>query len=186
VRYAFQLSAIDKLVTKPFVKLANLDDAEFLAQIEAVDRFTDNMIAYPGRTFGQLYHRFAKGNQLAAGEFDLDDRTIRLADIKVPVLVFAGAVDGIAPVNAVKAVVPLLSGSPEVRFEIVPGGHLGMLTGRAARGTTWVVMDEWISQWSTDRDLPAAEPAPTAKTPAPIGTNRTRRHSSSASRALKK
>ena len=51
----------------------------------------------------------------------------------MPVLVFAGATDGIAPVASVKAVVPLLTGSPEVRFEIVPGGHLGMLTGRAAR-----------------------------------------------------
>ena len=64
-------------------------------------------------------------------------------------LVFGGATDGIAPIPAVKAVVPLLTGSAEVRFEIVPGGHLGMLTGRGARGTTWRVMDEWIEQWSS-------------------------------------
>ncbi|MEZ0578235.1 alpha/beta fold hydrolase [Nocardioides sp. MH1] len=188
VKWAFQLSSFQKLVTKPLALATHIDDAEFLAQIEAVDRFTDNMIAYPGRTFGQLYHRFAKGNQLATGEFDLDERTIRLADIKVPVLVFAGAVDGIAPVNAVKAVVPLLSGSKEVRFEIVPGGHLGMLTGRAARGSTWVVMDEWITQWSTEPEAPGSKEksAPAATTGASIGTNRTRRHTSSASRALKK
>ena len=157
VKWAFQLSSFQKLVTKPLALASHIDDTEFLAQIEAVDRFTDNMIAYPGRTFGQLYHRFAKGNQLAAGDFELDDRTIRLGEIKVPVLVFGGSTDGIAPVPAVKAVVPLLAGSPEVRFEIVPGGHLGMLTGRAARHTTWVVMDEWISQWSTADEEPAAK-----------------------------
>lgn len=149
VRWAFQLSSFQKLVTKPVALAANLDDADFLAQVEAVDRFTDNMIAYPGRTFGQLYHRFVKGNAMRTGELELGDRSIRIADITVPVLVFAGSTDGIAPVAAVKAVVPLLTGSPEVRFEIVPGGHLGMLTGRAARGTTWRVMDEWISQWSS-------------------------------------
>ena len=44
--------------------LTHLDDTDFLAQIEAVDRFTANMTAYPGRTFGQLYHRFVKGNAL--------------------------------------------------------------------------------------------------------------------------
>jgi polyhydroxyalkanoate synthase len=175
VRWAFQLTSFQKLVTRPLAVAANIDDADFLAQLEAVDRFTDNMIAYPGRTFGQLYHRFAKGNQLATGEFDLDDRTIRLADIVVPVLVFGGATDSIAPVTAVKSVVPLLSGSAEVRFEIVPGGHLGMLTGRAARGSTWAVMDEWIDQWSTD------VPQPDVPT---IGTNRKRRHGSAASRAL--
>ena len=150
VRWAFQLSSFQKLVTKPLALAQNLDDTDFLAQIEAVDRFTDNMIAYPGRTFGQLYHRFVKGNALVDGELDLDDRTIRLADVTAPVLVFGGATDGIAPIPAVKAVVPLLTASREVRFEVVPGGHLGMLTGRAARGTTWQVMDEWIDQWASD------------------------------------
>ena len=54
VKRAFQLASFNKLVTKPIAIAAKLDDADFLAQIEAVDRFTANMIAYPGRTFGQL------------------------------------------------------------------------------------------------------------------------------------
>ncbi len=181
VRWAFQLSSFQKLVTKPLAIAANLDDVDFLAQIEAVDRFTDNMIAYPGRSFGQLYHRFVKGNALKSGRFDMDDRTIDLADITAPVLVFGGATDGIAPVPAVKAVVPLLTGAREVRFEIVPGGHLGMLTGRAARGSTWAVLDEWVSQWSTPEEQ---EPAPEPDAAATIGTARSRRHGSRASRAL--
>ncbi|WP_121257849.1 alpha/beta fold hydrolase [Nocardioides ferulae] len=156
VRWAFQLSSFQKLVTKPVAVAVNLDDTDFLAQIEAVDRFTANMIAYPGRSFGQLYHRFIKGNALRTGEMELGGRTIALADVRVPVLVFAGASDGIAPVGAVRAVLPLLEGSPEVRFEIVPGGHLGMLTGRAARETTWRVLDEWFDQWSAAGLAPRA------------------------------
>ncbi len=173
VRWAFQLSSFQKLVTKPLALVANADDADFLAQVEAVDRFTRSMTAYPGRTFGQLYHRFAKGNQLAEGRFDLGDRTIDLAEITVPVLAFGGATDGIAPVKAVQALVPLLSGSAEVRLEVVPGGHLGMLTGRAARDTTWRAMDEWIDQWAAAHEAPQA-----------IGTNPRRRHSSATSRSL--
>jgi polyhydroxyalkanoate synthase len=160
VRWAFQLSSFQKLVTKPLAVAANLDDQDFLAQLEAVDRFTDNMIAYPGRTFGQLYHRFVKGNMLKTGDVDFGDRTIRLSDIAAPVLVFGGATDGIAPIPAVKSMVPLLNGSTEVRFEIVPGGHLGMLTGRAARDTTWRIMDEWIDQWSTAEEDEPPAPAP--------------------------
>jgi polyhydroxyalkanoate synthase subunit PhaC len=109
--------------------------------------------------------------------------------------------------------VPLLSGARDVRFEIVPGGHLGMLTGRAARGTTWRVLDEWIEQWSgTDdpqgaaprkkpatrkKSAPAKKAAPAkksaakktaAKKPAPstesIGSNPRRRYGSGGSRAL--
>jgi polyhydroxyalkanoate synthase len=164
VRWAFQLSSVQKLVTKPLAVAANLDDTDFLAQIEAVDRFTANMIAYPGRTFGQLYHRFVRGNALVTGSVELGDRTLSLADITAPVLVFGGNTDGIAPIPAVKAVVPLLTGAPDVRFEIVPGGHLGMLTGRAARDTTWRVMDEWITQWSSDvEDAGPGGGAPLAK-----------------------
>lgn len=148
VRRAFKLSAGTKIVTKPLAQLTNLDDTEFLAQIEAVDRFTKNMVAYPGRSFGQLYHRMVKKNELVKGKLKLAEHTVDVADVRVPVLVFAGNTDGIAPIKSVKALVPLLTNSPEVRFEIVPGGHLGMLTGRAARTTTWVVMDEWFKKYS--------------------------------------
>ena len=150
VRRAFQLSSFNKLVTKPIAIAAKLDDADFLAQVEAVDRFTANMIAYPGRTFGQLYHRILKGNQLASGTVTLDDREIKLANLRAPLLAFGGASDGIAPVQCVKPVVDLVPNVDKLRFEVVPGGHLGMLTGRAARTTTWRILDEWISENSTD------------------------------------
>jgi polyhydroxyalkanoate synthase len=152
VRRAFQISSGTKMFTKPLATLQNLDDSEWLAQIEAVDRFTDNMLAYPGRSFGQLYHRMLKANQLLSGKVNLSGNEIDIADITAPVLIFAGNTDGIAPINAVRALVPLLRNSREVRFEIVPGGHLGMLTGRAARATTWVTMDEWIEQYSSPED----------------------------------
>ena len=121
VRRAFQLSSFNKLVTKPIAISAKLDDADFLAQVEAVDRFTANMIAYPGRTFGQLYHRLLKGNQLASGSVTMDDRTISLADITAPLLAFGGASDGIAPVQAVRPIVDLVTGVDDLRFEVVPG-----------------------------------------------------------------
>ncbi|WP_107705764.1 alpha/beta fold hydrolase [Nocardioides allogilvus] len=189
VNWAFTAASAQKVITKPLALLTNLDDADFLAQIEAVDRFSANMIAYPGRTFGQLYHRMVKGNALARGSMPFGDRTIELSSITAPVLVFGGATDGIAPVKAVKPVVALLTGSVDVRFEIVPGGHLGMLTGRAARGTTWRVMDEWIEQWSTPtRKAPARKKAATAKKktadPDAIGANPHRRYGSAGSRSL--
>ena len=66
------------------------------------------------------------------------ERTLDLADVRVPVLAVAGRGDGIAPVAACHHVGELLTGAPSVRLETAPGGHLGVLTGRAARGTTWV------------------------------------------------
>jgi len=174
VRQAFKLSSGTKLVTKPLATLQHLDDTEWLAQIEAVTRFTDGMIAYPGRTFGQLYHRMLKANQLLSGKVTLTDREIDIASITAPVLVFGGNTDGIAPIASVRPWVDLFTKAHEVRFEIVPGGHLGMLTGRAARTTTWVTMDEWIEQYSTpdERDRPRTPARKTTKQAAEKGTTK--------------
>lgn len=151
VRWAFQLSSVQKLVTKPVAVATHLADADYLAQLEAVDRFMHGIVAYPGRSFGQLYHRFLRRNELVDGIFDLGGRLARVADVTHPVLVFAGCTDGIAPVASVRHLTTLLTGSADVRFEVVPGGHLGMLTGRRARETSWPTLDAWLAQYDGAR-----------------------------------
>ncbi|MGI8333084.1 alpha/beta fold hydrolase [Actinomadura scrupuli] len=143
---AYQLAGIDKYLMRPFVILVNLHNTEFLAQIEAVDHFTNTVIAYPGRTFGQLYRHFFRANGLMGEGVELGGRRIALDAVRVPVLVIAGHGDGIAPVRAVHALTRRLAGSPEVRFATAPGGHLGVLTGRRARTTTWAHLDAWLDE----------------------------------------
>jgi polyhydroxyalkanoate synthase len=145
VKRGYQLAGIDKYLMKPWTVLSHADDRELLAQIEAVDAFMDGMQAYPGRTFGQLYHRFFRTNDLADGRLELGERTLDLADVRVPVLAIAGRGDGIAPVAACHHVGGLLPAAPSVTLETAPGGHLGVLTGRAARTTTWPVLDGFLA-----------------------------------------
>ncbi|ANN15422.1 hydrolase [Amycolatopsis orientalis] len=146
VSRVFRATGISKEITKPLAILKNLDDRDYLAQIEAVDHFMDNMIAYPGRTFGQIYHRFFRANDLAEGTVDLNGRIIALSGVKVPTLVIAGQNDTIAPRGAVERLTGLLDNSPSVTFETAPGGHLGVLTGRKARGTTWRYLDRFLDE----------------------------------------
>ncbi|TXL56614.1 alpha/beta hydrolase [Aeromicrobium terrae] len=140
-RLGFQLSAIDKYLTKPISMLMRADDRDFLAQLEAVDRFMDNMYAYPGRTFGQLYHVVMRTNEFATGTMQLGGRAVALSDIEQPVLVVAGLNDTLAPLPAVTHLLDLVPGSADAHLLEAPGGHLGVLTGRAAAGTTWPGME---------------------------------------------
>lgn len=145
VALGFRLSSFDKLVTKPVAIATHLSDREFLAQIEAVDALMDNMAAYPGRTFGQLYHRFFRVNDLHDGKLELSEgQEIDLANVNVPVLAVAGEADVLAPKGAVDHVAGLLTGAPECRLATAPGGHLGVLTGRSAERTTWRYLDEFL------------------------------------------
>src|SRR5918912_1841437 len=94
VSLGFQPTALDKRNPKPLTLLRNIGDRDLLAHIEAVDNYMANMLAYPGRTFAQLYHRFFRVNELAGGRIELEDGdTIDLAEIDVPVLVVAGESD---------------------------------------------------------------------------------------------
>ncbi len=146
VKRGYQAAGLDKYLLKPWTIASNLHDRELLSQIEAVDAFMARMHAYPGRTFGQLYHRFFRTNDLADGRYALSDRTVDLADVRVPVLSVAGRGDGIAPVAACHHVGDLLPAAPSVELETAPGGHLGVLTGRAAAGSTWRLLDAFLSE----------------------------------------
>jgi len=189
-RWASGLGAVQHLVARPAAVATHLDDADWLAQLEAVDRLSAATATYRGRAFGRLHHRFARDNALASGSVDLADGPVSLSAVTAPTLVVAGAGDTIAPVAAVRAVVPMLTGARDVRFEIVPGGHLGQLTGRGARTGTWPVLDEWFEQWD-GRAVPKKRAArkkaaakKSAASPEVLGANPRRRHSSAGSRAL--
>jgi polyhydroxyalkanoate synthase subunit PhaC len=160
VSLGFQLSALDKRITKPLTVARNLHDREMLAHIEAVDDYMAHMLAYPGRTFGQLYHRFFRVNDLADGRTALhDEKVVDVADVKAPVLVVAGSTDVLAPPDAVHHVVTLLTGSPDVRAFTFKGGHLGVLTGRGARDSTWRQLDKFLREYDRRRTTDAPAPA---------------------------
>lgn len=167
VTRGFQLTAWDRYLTKPLFLARNLHDREAVAHAEAVDRYMASMLAYPGRTFGQLYHAFFRVNALAAGRVELRaGRVIDLAEVRRPVLSIAGSSDVLAPEAAVRHVGELLVNAPEVRLETAPGGHLGVLTGRSAISTTWQYLDEWLAAHGTAKAA-SPPPMPRAGAPAP-------------------
>jgi polyhydroxyalkanoate synthase len=145
-RLGFQISSLDKYLTRPLAMAIHADDRDFLAQLEAVDRFMAGMYAYPGRTFGQLYHVVMRSNEFATGSMELAGRSVELAKVDVPVLVVAGMDDTLAPRAAVEHLLDLVTGSPDAQLVQAPGGHLGVLTGRAARRTTWPAMENFFSR----------------------------------------
>ena len=159
VSLGFRATGSQRYLTKPIFLLEHLGNRETLAHTEAVDDYMAHMFAYPGRTFGQLYHQFFIVNELAAGKIELDHRTLSLADVKQPVLTIAGEADVLAPKEAVEAVTHLLPNAAEVRYETAPGGHLGVLTGRSAARSTWSYLDDFL-------DAQAPAPSVTKRTQA--------------------
>ena len=144
VSLGFRATAIDRYAKRPLFLLQNLHDRDTIAHAEAVDDYMANMLAYPGRTFGQLYHAFFRVNGLADGRIALGEQEVDLREVTQPVLSVAGNADILAPKPAVHHVGGLLPNAKEVRLESAPGGHLGVLTGRSAVKSTWGYLDEFL------------------------------------------
>jgi polyhydroxyalkanoate synthase len=151
VRLGFKISSLDRQLLKPLLVARNLGNREFLAQIEAVDRFSARMLAYPGRLAGQYLHWVFRPDAMTSGVVDLDGRIVELAKVRVPVLSVAGLDDSLASVRSCERLLDLLPDAPSVRFETAPGGHLGALTGRAARDTTWRALAEHLTEHDPGR-----------------------------------
>ena len=145
---AFKASSYQRYLTRPLAVAGHLDDREWLGHLHATDAYMNNMLAYPGRSFGQLFHRFFLVNDLVDGRLELGQRTIDLATVRRPVLSIAGRGDALAPRAAVHAVGDLLPRAREVRLQSAPGGHLGVLTGRSAVLSTWPMVDEFVARHS--------------------------------------
>jgi polyhydroxyalkanoate synthase len=142
---AFKPTSLPTYLKKPVTLFKHRDDREFLAQIDAVDSFMNSMLAYPGRTTLQVYQRLIRQNELATGKVKGVTRDfVDLADVRVPVMNVAGKSDVLVPVVVAHHVGTRLPNAPEVRLEIAPGGHLGVLTGSKAAETTWAYIDDFL------------------------------------------
>ena len=136
-----------KQIKKPLLQLQSRDDPDTLAQIEAVDVLMDTMEAYPGRSISQIYHSLIRTNRFSEGQLVLKGgRVVELDDVTVPVMAIAGTGDlFFAPPASAHHVETLLTNSPYVRLETAPGGHLGVLSGRSARETTWQYVEDFLA-----------------------------------------
>ena len=141
---AFKATSLTTYLKKPITLLKYRDNRDFLAQIEAVDGLMNSMLAYPGRATIQIYQRLVQRNELATGKVQGPNKVVDLADVRVPVINIAGKTDVLVPVDVALAVGKLVPNSPEVRLEVAPGGHLGVLTGRSAPTTTWAMIDDFL------------------------------------------
>ena len=92
--------------------------------------WVDDVVPAPGRLLAELYDQFGPGrNRLMAGTATVGGRMVDCAAITMPVLSISAAKDLIAPAEAVDTVRRIVPHAEVVRL---PGGHVGIVAGRAA------------------------------------------------------
>jgi polyhydroxyalkanoate synthase len=92
--------------------------------------WVDDVVPAPGRLLAELYRKLGPGaNGLMKRTVVIGDRPIDLQSVAMPVLSVSAEKDTIAPaagVDAIRAIVP------QAEILRLPGGHVGIVAGRAA------------------------------------------------------
>lgn len=127
--------------------LMKLGDRKFIVDHATNSSFLDNMVDYPGGIVQDMFVRVWLRNELSHGHFRLGSRTIEFKNIKCPLLVIAGESDTLATPDAVRHILNIC-GSADQRFDLVPGGHMGIVSGSKAPATAWKKTADWLAQRS--------------------------------------
>lgn len=120
-----------------------LDDApERLRDVRTMATWVDDVVPAPGRLLAELYRKFGPGrNSLMAGTATVGDRRVDWSAVTMPVLSVSAEKDTISPPEGVDAIVKIV---PHAQVMRLPGGHVGIVAGRAAKAL-WQRTVEFLS-----------------------------------------
>ena len=133
---AFKLMMPVRTLTRKADLFLNLYDEEWIRGYESLEAWTGGFLDYPGAAFAQFVQDFMARPKLRDGSMEFGDRTADLAAVICPVLAFAGKDDKLVPIRSARAALGSL-GSADVRFRVVPGGHMGVVAGLRAPANVW-------------------------------------------------
>ena len=121
----------------------NLWNDKYVEGFNALNKWANEYVAFPGEFFRQWVGDFYQGNKLIRGELVFGGRPVRLGNIKCPVFVVGAKEDYIAPPAAVHALIDVV-GSAEKDYIELPGGHISLIAGRGAALHCWPKVSDWL------------------------------------------
>jgi polyhydroxyalkanoate synthase len=127
--------------------LRNLGDRNYVRDHATNAAFLEDMVAYPGGVIQDIIHYLWVGNVLAENRLPMRDSEATLDRITASILSIVGRNDTIVTAACSERLLEYVS-SDDVRFETVPGGHMGILGGSQAAKASWGMIADWL----VDRD----------------------------------
>ena len=122
----------------------NLWNEKYLEGFNALNKWANEYVAFPGEFFRHWVRDFYQDNRLIKGELVFGGRPVRLSSITCPVFVVGAKEDYIAPPAAVRALVDAV-GSREKEYVELPGGHISLIAGRGASLHCWPRVSGWLA-----------------------------------------
>jgi polyhydroxyalkanoate synthase len=138
------VGSVGAFLTTPLTVLSHLADRDFLAQLEAVDDLRA-LVGAQAELVGATYHAMVGPGELERGLVSVGGRHVDLGSLERPVMLVSGEDDVVVPPRAVRAGSTVLSGA-DTSLMTAPGGHLGVVCGRASRDRLWPALCAFLNR----------------------------------------
>ncbi len=122
----------------------NLWNDGYVKAFQALNRWANEYVSFPGEFFRQWVKDFYQENRLIRGELRLGGSPVRLQVIRCPLFVVGAKEDYIAPPGCVRALLDAV-GSQDKEYMELPGGHISLIAGRGAAIHCWPKVSSWLA-----------------------------------------
>lgn len=160
---AFKLTDPVSSLTTYWDLITRLWDREFVESHSTTSDYLNNMLSYPVGMLQDMFVKVVVDNKLANGEIEVGRRISRFRNIRAAMLVFAGEKDALVSASTARGILELVS-SKDKRFEVAPGGHMGVILGSTAQRVVWAKSADWLAT----RSAPGTRSAKSTRTQASV------------------
>jgi polyhydroxyalkanoate synthase len=150
LQFVFQLmKPVQNFAEKQLMFSENLNDATFVDNFVAVERWACDSIPVVGETFRQYVKALYQQNQLVKGQMRLAGSAVRLETIRCPLLLLVAEKDHLVVPESTLAIQRYVS-SRDVKAMSINAGHVGLAVSSKAHRSLWPEAAAWIADHSTE------------------------------------
>lgn len=122
----------------------NIDQPRVVESWHAMNTWVTDLIPLAGGFYRQLINDLYRDNKLMKGTMTLRGERVNLENLEANVLTVVATEDHIVPPGETVGIMSKL-GSKDKQLLEIPGGHIGMMAGSAARKRTWPQIEGWLA-----------------------------------------
>lgn len=135
---------IQNLLEKNIAFYEQMDDARFVSNYFAMERWVNDNIPIAGETFREFVKKLYQRNELVRGELQLGERRVDLGQITCPLLLLTAENDHlVAPTSTLG--IRSHVGSRNIKAMSINAGHVGLVVSSKAHKSFWPEATRWLA-----------------------------------------
>ena len=147
IRTAFRIRRPTAELVKYVNLWENLWNDEYVEGYQAMNRWANDHIPFPGAAATQIVKLFVREQRLMSGSIRLGKRSMKLKAITCPIFNVMAERDDIVPIAAAEPLLDLVGSKDKTELRL-PAGHVAMVAGRSAVKTNIPRIIDWIDSHS--------------------------------------